>query len=257
MKMFVNERRSIITEILKEKKRVTVKELAEKICVSEATLRTDLNKLEQEGLLARTHGGAVLNSELEIENSFSTRKMKNKDKKKKIALKALELVQEKQCILLDASSTVLELASYIKKQPRQLTVITSGIQTAMELKENPDITVILIGGVVTKGSAATEGTLGLNILDYINIDTVFTSSNGYTFESGLTDFNLYEVSLKKEMIKKANNVVALVDSSKIGTNSSAVFAETENIDTLITDKAADEELVEKLQQSGVNVVIAN
>ncbi|WP_068674980.1 DeoR/GlpR family DNA-binding transcription regulator [Oceanobacillus sp. Castelsardo] len=257
MKMFVSERRNIIMKVLKENKRITVKELAKEINVSEATLRTDLNKLEQNGLLARTHGGAVLNDELGKETNFSVRKLKNKEEKKKISLKALEMVQDKQCILLDASSTALELASFIKKQPKQLTVITSGIQTAMELKENPDITVILIGGVVTKGSAATEGTLGLNILDYVYIDTMFTSPNGFTFESGLTDFNLYEVSLKKEMIKRANNVITLIDSSKIGTNSSAVFAETDKIDTLITDKAVDKELVEKLQQSGVNVVIAN
>lgn len=254
--MFVSERRSIIMETLKEKKRVTVKELAERIGVSEATLRTDLNQLEQDGLLTRTHGGAVLNGELEIETRFSVRKMKNKKEKQKIALKALELVQEKQCIILDASSTVLELASYIKKQSTQLTVITSGIQTALELIENPEITVILVGGVITKGSGAIEGTLGLNILDSVNIDTMFTSSNGFTFESGLTDFNLYEVTLKKEMIKRAENVIALIDSTKIGKNSSAVFAETEHVDTLISDKEIDKELLGKLTNSGVRVVIA-
>jgi len=81
-------------------------------------------------------------------------------------------------------------------------VITIGIQTAIELKGNPNITVILIGRVATKDSSAIKGTLGLSILDYVNIDTLFTSANGFSLTNGIIDFNLYEVSLKKEMIKR-------------------------------------------------------
>lgn len=254
--MFVAERRSIIMKLLKERHRVTVKELAEKIDVSEATLRTDLNQLEEEGLLIRTHGGAVLNEDEEVERSFSVRKMRNIEEKRKIAKKALELIEERQCILLDASSTGLELAKFIRKYCKHITVITSGIQTALELKENPDITVILIGGVVTKGSGATEGTLGLSTLDYVNIDTMFTSANGFTVEAGLTDFNLYEVTLKKEMVKKAENVIALIDSSKIGKNSSAVFAEIDDIDVIITDKKVNDQIIEELQKRLIKIEIA-
>lgn len=255
--MFVSERRSIIMKLLQNKKRVTVKELASEIGVSEATLRTDLNHLEQDELLTRTHGGAVLGEYKEKDTSFSVRSQRNINEKAKIAAKAIETIENKQCILLDASSTVLELARYISKQSLKLTVVTSGIQTAIELKENPDITVILIGGVATKGSSAVEGTLGVHILDDVNIDTMYTSANGFSISNGLTDFNLYEVSLKKEMIQKANNVVALIDSSKIDRTSSAIFAKTDEINTLITDEPVGEDLMEELQQNGVKIVFSD
>ncbi|MFA1819999.1 DeoR/GlpR family DNA-binding transcription regulator [Virgibacillus oceani] len=259
MKLFVSERRNTIMELLKEKKRITVKELSIEIGVSEATLRADLNHLELVGQLTRTHGGAVLNNGNgnENETSFYVRKRKNKTEKMKIAKKAFETIEDKQCILLDASSTVLELARYINAQSINLTVVTSGIQTAIELKENPNITTILIGGVATSGSSAIEGTLGLEILDSLNIDTMYTSANGFSLSNGLTDFNLYEISLKKEMIKKANKVVSLIDASKIGATSSAVFAPLDKIDTLITDQPLSKEEAENIQSHGVKFTVVN
>lgn len=255
MKMFASERRNKIMKFLHDQQRITVKELASKIDVSEATLRTDLNKMEMEGLLARTHGGAVLNDEVDIETtSFSAREKKNKKEKMQITKKAFEFIKEKQSILLDASSTAFELARYLRNRPIRLTVVTSGLQTALELKENPDITVILIGGVVTNGSTSIEGKLGLSILDHVNIDLMFTSANGFTVEKGLTDFNLYEVELKKEMVRRSGKVVAIIDSSKIGTNSSAVFAETGQIDTLITDKPINGTISRELSNYNVQVV---
>lgn len=252
--MFVAERRNKILQLLQDKQRLTVKELASQIKVSEATLRTDLNQMENEGLLTRTHGGAILNDYVDHETSFSAREKKNKKEKMKIAENAFKLITEKQCILLDASSTALELARYLSSQSIRLTVVTSGVQTALELKENPDITVIMIGGVVTKRSTSIEGTLGLSILDHVNIDIMFTSANGLTVESGLTDFNLYEVELKKEMIKRARRVVAIIDSSKIGKTSSAVFATTEQIDTLITDKPINDEIALELSNHGIKTI---
>ena len=254
MKMFASERRNKIMAILLEKQRLTVKELATNINVSEATLRTDLSKMEFEGLLTRTHGGAVLNEYAEIETSFSVREKKNKNEKIKIAEKAFTFIKEKQCILLDASSTALELARYLRRQYIPLTVVTSGVQTALELKENLDINVILIGGMITKGSTSIEGTLGLSILDHLNIDIMFTSANGFTHESGLTDFNLYEVQLKKELVNRSKMVIALIDNTKIGTNSSAVFARTSQIDTLITNELLDQSLHKALVKCNVNVV---
>lgn len=254
--MFVSERRDTIMTMLQEKKRITVQELHTNLGVSAATLRSDLNNMELEGLLTRTHGGAVLNDYTNNETSFSAREKKNNKEKVSIATKALELVEKKQCILLDASSTALELARCLKKNPIRLTVVTNGIQTALELIENPSITVILIGGVLTKGSKFIEGTLGLDILDQVNIDIMFTSANGFSIEKGLTDFNLYEVQLKREMVNSAKKVVALIDHSKIGTNSAAIFADLNNIDVLITDTPINKEFSKALSNNNINVIIS-
>lgn len=256
MKMFVTERRNKILELLHDKQRLTVKELAKNIRVSEATLRADLNKMENEGLLTRTHGGAILNEYANNETSFSARLKRNQKEKARIAHEAINFIEGKQCILLDASSTALELAQILKHTPIRLTVVTSGVQTALELNENPDIAVILIGGMMTKGSTSVEGTLGQSILDQVNIDIMFTSASGFTLEAGLTDFNLYEVQLKREFVKKAKMVIGLIDNSKVGINSSAVFATTDEINTIITGQALTEPMAAKLTKKNINIIVA-
>ena len=253
MKMFASERREKILQLLQDKGRITVKELALSLNVSEATLRTDLTKMEQDGFLKRTHGGAVLNNDTDNDKSFSVREKKNIQEKTKIAEKAFELIEDEQCILLDASSTALALARNINNSSMRLTVVTSGIQTALELKDNPSITVILVGGVVTNGSTSIEGKLGISILDHVNIDIMFTSGSGYTVKNGLTDFNLYEVELKREMVKRSKKVVAIIDHSKIGKVSSSVFATSEEIDILISDEQIDVDIANEIQENYIEV----
>lgn len=257
MKMFATERRKAIMNLLHNKKRLTVKELAKEIDVSEATLRADLNKMELDGLLIRTHGGAILKEEDENNTSFSVRAQKNREEKNKIAQEAIRYVEEKQCILLDASSTALELARLLKNSTLRLTVVTTGVLTALELKDNTNLTVILVGGVLTNKSTSIEGTLGLDILNHVNIDLMFTSGNGFSFENGLTDFNFYEVELKKQLVKQARKLIALVDSSKIEVNSSSAFAKINQIDILITDESLSKQLTEKFSQSNIQLIIAN
>lgn len=256
-KMFAPERRNIILNKLIEQKRVTIKELSNLINVSEATLRTDLTKMEEKGLLKRTHGGAILEEQLDIDTSFSIREQKNRVEKSTIAKEALSLLSNGQCIMLDASSTALELARLLNDTNLRLTVVTSGINTALELNNHPNITVILLGGIVKKGSYALEGNLGLGILKQIHIDIMFTSANGFSIESGLTDFSMYEVELKKSVVKASNKIVALLDHTKLKKNSIASFASTDEVDTIITDSEMPSEYVDKLTKQQVEIVIAN
>lgn len=253
-KMFAEERRGLILTQLQKEKRITVKGLAKNLNVSEATLRTDLNIMEQDRLLTRTHGGAVLNESSTPKNSFSERATKNIDHKRLITNKAINLVEDKTSILLDASTTNLELARRLKETDMRLTVLTNGLMTAIELKENPNVNVILIGGIARMGSMALEGLLNSSILDKINIDVMFTSANGFTIGDGLTDFNVYEVELKKRMVEKADKVVALIDHTKVGNSSIASFATIEQIDTLITDKKLPIEIADELASYDMKVI---
>ncbi|SMQ63739.1 transcriptional regulator, DeoR family [Bacillus sp. OV166] len=255
--MFAPERRKLIMEKLHEQQRVTVKELSEEINVSEATLRTDLSKMEEDGLLKRTHGGAILIDIIESENNFYNRERKNKDEKSAIARKAVELISNGQCIMLDASSTALELARNLKDMQIRLTVVTSGINTALELNDHPDITVILLGGIVKRGSYSLEGSLGINILNQINIDMMFTSANGFSHELGLSDFSVYEVQLKKAMVNASNKVVALLDHTKIDKNSIASFASIDQISTIITDCSLSDSYIRKLEEHNIEVIIVS
>lgn len=235
-KMFVEERRQQILDLLSENKRITIQELVDRINVSDATLRNDLAKMERDQLLKRTHGGAISLDYLEQELNLSTRESTNKNEKLSIAMKAFKFIQDDQSIMLDASSTALELAKLLSKTQKRLTIVTNGINTALELNQNRDITVILLGGILQKSSPILEGSLGIDLLAKINIDTFFVSANGFTTTNGMQDFSVYEVELKKHMVKNASKVVALLDYSKFGKNSIATFASITDIDIIITDK---------------------
>lgn len=251
MKMFMEERRNKILELLGNQQRITVKELSKELEVSEATLRNDLKDMEKGGFLKRTHGGAVLSDLEDNKVNFSVREKVNKAEKHYISTKAEQLIEENQCILIDASSTGLELARKIKHLPKRLTIVTNGIYTALELRDNPDFIVIVIGGVLRAGSSALESTISGDLLNKINIDTMFTSASGFDFENGLTDFNMYEVELKKMMVNASNRVVALLDHTKFNKKSIASFAALHDIHMIITDDDIPNEDVEKLKEFNI------
>lgn len=253
--MFAFERHDSIIDLLNKKKQVTVLELSELLNVSVSTIRNDLTKLEKDGFLTKTHGGAILQKDEEKYIAFTERISKNIEEKEAIANKALTLINDGQCIILDASSTSLFLAK--KLHPfKRLTVITNSLYTALELKDNPNIKVILTGGLITTNSYSLEGLLGENLIKSIHADLCFASAKGFTINEGLTDFNIYESELKKVLAKRSNKLIALLDHSKLDIISIASFATASDINTLITDENISQELIDKYKSANINLSIA-
>lgn len=248
------ERHIQIINLLNKNIRMTTNALCKKLNVSACTIRNDLNFLEKENLLKKFHGGATI-LEKHYTMDINKRNKENSFEKEMIANEALKLIQNDQCIILDASSTALVLARKLVKFKR-LTVITNGVYTMMALKDLPNITVIFIGGIVTKKSACTEGLLGCDLLDKINADISFISSHGFTLNEGLTDFNLYEVELKKQMIKRSKKCIALLDYTKFENISTASFCKSGDIDLIVTDKNTDNSIIEKYRHSEIKIIIA-
>ena len=156
--------------------------------------------------------------------------------------------------MLDASTTCLALAQKLTKFER-LTVVTNGIFTLLALKEMPNITVIITGGIATKGSGSVEGLLGEDLLRHINVDVAFFSGQGFHLDYGLTDFNLYEVELKKHMARRAKRIIGLLDYSKLDQNSTGSFLQADDLSLLITDSKADPEIIEKYRANNIDVEI--
>jgi DeoR/GlpR family transcriptional regulator of sugar metabolism len=254
--MLAIERRKFILNYLKEHGNITTNEVCRLLSVSPATARNDLNRLEKEKLILKTHGGASL---LDMEDrrgfpvyAFAERQQVNLKEKEAITDAAVQLIEDDQCIILDASSTALMLARKLSRFNR-LIVVTNGIYTMLELKDKPNITVIFIGGIVTRESGSVEGLLGQELLSHIHADYAFVSARGFTLKEGLTDFNIYEASLKKEMVKHSKKCAALLDSTKLESTSTANFCDAADVDILITDAGAREEDLEKYRQAGVCV----
>ncbi len=253
--MTTYERRQSLLDILRKQPGLRVSELAMALDVSEGTVRNDLNALEQQGLLTRVHGGAVLNQQDQFQNnSFIRRYQQNAAAKLAIAREAAALVNDDASILLDASSTAHYFAKALSKHQR-LRVMTNGFEVARELAQNTTNTVILIGGIVNNEPASVTGLLSEHIIEELHIQKAFLSCSGFSLERGMTEVHLAEAQLKRKVIESSQELFALVDSSKFGKEDLTSFARPEKISRLFTDQHLPSDWVERLKQAGIEFTI--
>jgi DeoR/GlpR family transcriptional regulator of sugar metabolism len=249
------ERRQSLLEILSKEPGLSVRELAKALNVSEGTIRNDLNMLEEDGQLKRVHGGAVLLVQDQFQNnSFLRRFRLNAAAKLAIARQAAVLVNDGASILLDASTTAYYLARTLAGR-KKLVVMTNGFEVARELAQNPSNTVILIGGVVNNDSSSVTGLLSEQIIAELHIEKAFFSCSGFSIERGMTEIHLAEAQIKRKAILSSREVIALIDSSKMGKEDLTPFARTDQITRLVTDSGLSPEWVEKLRRAGVDFSI--
>jgi DeoR/GlpR family transcriptional regulator of sugar metabolism len=234
-------------ELLRKRPGSRVPELAQALRVSAGTVRNDLNALELEKRLMRVHGGAVLNEQNQFQNnSFLLRFQQNTAAKLAIARKAAVLINDGDSILLDASSTAYYLARTLSERQR-LRVMTNGFEVARELAQNSSNSVILIGGVVNNDSSSVTGLLSERIIAELHIEKAFVSCSGFSFERGMTEVHLAEAQLKRKAIESAQQVIALIDSTKFGKEDLTPFARPDQITNLITDHGLAPDWIVKLK----------
>ena len=256
------ERQKHILKYLEKNRKATTNELSEMLGVSATTIRTDLNQMDKEKLLTKTHGGAVYrdNSTDQKELTgrayyFDERALENQKEKEMIADTAVTFVKDHMCIFLDASSTAYTLGMKLTGFT-ELTVITNGINLALALKDVPCITVILTGGIVTSASSSIEGLLGEDLLKKIHTDITFVSARGFSVENGLTDFSIYEADLKRMCIKASAKTIALIDHTKFDTSSISSYASIDDLHLVITDAGLSQSTKEIYEKAGIDLIVA-
>ena len=253
--MTTYERRQSLLEILRKQPGLRVPELALALDVSEGTVRNDLNALEEQGLLVRVHGGAVLSQQNQFQNnSFVRRYQQNAAAKLAIAREAAVLVNDGDSILMDASSTAYYFAKALSGR-RRLRVMTNGFEVARELAQNSTNTVILIGGVVNNESSSVTGLLSEHIIEELKIQKAFLSCSGFSLERGMTEVHLAEAQLKRKMVESSQQLFALIDSSKFGKEDLTSFARPEKINCLFTDKGLSSEWAAWLKEAKLEFTI--
>jgi DeoR family fructose operon transcriptional repressor len=250
--LFTEERRLRIVELLGERKKLTVNDLCTLLKVSPATVRGDLRDLDREGLLTRTHGGAMEKVGTGFEQVSSQRSTKNLEAKQAIAEIAKTLVDDGETILIDTGTTTLELARRLVSR-RNLTVVTNDLEIARAVEEAPGLQVVLLGGALRKGYHCTLGPAGHRMIEDLRVDKAFMGTNSLCIESGATTPDLQQAETKKAMIAIARKVIVLSDSSKFGRESFARFVDLEKIDVLVTERVADEDR-QRLEERGVEVM---
>lgn len=253
--MFARERKEALLIYMRQHQKASIHELTKEFHVTGATIRTDLRELEAEGLLIRTHGGAILNQEIvEKESQLNLRKEIYFEEKRRIAKKAREFVEEGDIILVDSGTTMVEFASGLTAF-RQLKVVTNDLNIALELQRSPTIEVVLIGGDVRNNFECTIGAFGTEFLKQISVDKIFLSPNALSITKGLTTPNEETAAMKRAMIQTAGERYILCDSSKIGKKTFCRFAELKEFSYLITDDGISDSDREAIAQQGLKIVI--
>lgn len=226
-------RRAQIITLLQRAGQLTVRGCAEELGVSEVTIRSDLALLERDGLLRRVWGGAVLERPLFPEGSFATRLKERAAEKERIARAAAGLINDGDTVMLDASTTAFAIARQIADR-HGLTVITNGMHLALALGAHPAITTIVVGGQVRGETGSLSGTLAEEMLERLHAAKGFFSARGLTTAKGLTESSIAESQLKAAMVRHVDNVIAVLDSSKLGVSALTSFCPTAGIEGLIT-----------------------
>lgn len=246
-----------ILDILSRQGKTRIDELSEKLDVSPVTIRRDLDYLNKKKLLIRTHGGA---SKIETglsdisEQSFSEKGIINTFEKKKIAEKAASLIGDDEIIYINSGSTVLYfIQALINKRVK---IITNNAG-ALRCKKEKGIELVLLGGEYREQSQSFIGTITIENIQNINSTYTILGTNGFSLDRGLTSSVLQECSVNQAMISNTNKkVIVLADHSKIGHTSNFVTASLDIVDVLITDDKAPEDVIEKIREKGIEVIIA-
>jgi len=242
-------------QLLQQNNSVKVSELKELFGVSEMTIRRDLERLEQHGLLVRTHGGASLNPKNSVDVAFHNRNQKFVEEKEAIARTAAELVHNGDSIVLDAGTTTTAMTKYLRDK-KDLIVLTNSLTVVNDLTNVPGITLIITGGNVRDITLSLVGSLAKDNLLRFNVDKAFIGTSGLCPVQGLTNQNMYESEVKKAMIDIAREAIVLADHSKFHRVSFSCFSPLNAVRKIITDSKAPTDTVQKIRDMGIDVLIA-
>ena len=241
-----------ILDLLSTMSFASISDLAASLNVSEMTIRRDLDKLESKGHIRRTHGGVVSESKTQIELDYITRQKRQSQEKDIIGKLASGLVEDGQSVFVDAGTTTLSMAKYLKKF-RNIKVITNSLPVQTEFLDN-NIEIFLIGGRVLTHTLSLVGTLAQENLSTMRFDWAFLGTGGIDLKRGLTHSTMEEIPIKRAAAASANKVVVLVDSTKFGYNALSQIMPISSVQYIVTDKLPKGIDKDALSKDGVKLI---
>lgn len=251
--MLAIERRNAILSKLYLDGKVIVSALSQEFDVTEETIRRDLDKLDKEGLVKKSYGGAVLVQNFSTDLPHSVRKKANVEAKQKIAEKISTLFQDGDCIMLDASSTALLLLNYIRNL-KNITLITNSVEALIELSDKDDWNVFSTGGKLKKGSLSLVGPSAEKTIRSFHVDYAVCSSKGLDITRGITDSNEKDSEMKQAIFESAETKILCVDSSKFDKISLIKVGNVNEVDIIATDTEPSTNWQEYLKRKNVELI---
>ncbi|MEX0928122.1 MAG: DeoR/GlpR family DNA-binding transcription regulator [Balneolales bacterium] len=250
----VAERRNQTLKALRAKGQISVVELSRLLEVSEVTIRKDLEYLEKHNLLVRTHGGAMQNGYLVYDQPIEEKGKLHAEEKRYIGEAAANLIEDSDSVFMEAGSTMVQVARQIKK--RNLTILTNGINVALELLRLADVELIMLGGMVRPTSACVVGPYAEQMVQEHSCRKFFLGVDGFDLERGLSTTNTLEAHLCRTMVKAAQETIVVTDSSKFGRRGLSRICSIEEIDVVVTDHGIQASILRYLEDRDIRVIIA-
>lgn len=255
-KLLTEERRRVVVELLEKHGRVTVEELTHQLGVSAVTARSDLDALSTTGALIRSHGGAVRPLNHAQEYPLEVKATSYHAEKSRIGRAATHLIGEEQTVMLDSGTTCAEIAANLRRAtPRSLTVITHGLNIAVELARAPSLSLIMIGGILRQMAGSFVGPQAEQMVRDLHADHFFLGVDGLDLEIGLSTPDILEAQLNVLMMRSAREVTVVADSSKFGRRSLSTIGQLQMVKRVITDDQAPPDYVEALRERGIEVML--
>lgn len=251
--MLAIERRNAILTKLSMEGKVVVSDLSKEFDVTEETIRRDLEKLDNDGLAKKTYGGAVKVENFNTDLPFHIRKQSNVESKQKIATIIADMIKDGDYLMLDASTTALNVVKAILNLKR-ITIITNSIEILLELCNKPDWTVISTGGTLKEGGLSLVGYGAEKMVEGYHVDLAICSCKGIDVENGVTDSNERDSEIKKAFFASATKKVLAVDSSKFNKVSFVKVCGLSDVDTIVTDLNPGDEWKELLENNNTSLV---
>ena len=253
--MIAEKRRALLISKLRDDGYVQVADIADELGISSATIRRDLILLEKEGVCIRKRGGAVRTTQgVTMELPYDVKKHRNIEEKSKIAKEALKLIENGDTIILDAGSTTYSLASLLHQKDR-LTVVTNDLNISVILAANPNINLICTGGIARANVYSLQGAQVVDFIRNLRVDKSFIGADTIHADGTIGNVNIEEVPIKQAMIKAANQVILLTDSSKFGITGFAKVCDISEIDYLITDSNIPKEFIEHCADKDIQLLL--
>lgn len=255
--VLADHRRDLILDALAKGGQCRVSDLAQQFSLSPMTVRRDLQVLEEQGRLRRVHGGAVL---VDSEVDYPLRAREGQTQKQRIGHRAAGLIADGMVVYLDSGTTAMELARRIRDGlpgVSQLSIVTHGVNLAMELAGHPAYDVHLIGGELYRNGLATVGPVAISQVGQLHFDLFFMGARGVDLEAGWTNANQLETQLKLVAIERSRQVCALADSTKWGERGFVSIAPFDKVSSWVCDADLPAAARSAAADAGIELLIAD
>ena len=254
--MFLEERQDSIMSILTRDGKVKVKELSEKFKVTEDCIRKDLGALEKQGKLKRTYGGAVVLRENLHTMEVSKRRNSDVEAKRRIAEAAVSLINEKDMVFLDISTSNLAVAELLEKDQREITVVTNMIDILVILAHNPKIRLVFAGGKINKSRDGFWGGMTMDFISHLKPDIAFVGAVGVDVrENSVSTYDIEDGINKAAIIRASKKTYLVAEAKKLNKDGNYNYTTLDTLSGLITDSMPAEDICQAASDYGVQIII--